>query len=206
MDDLESFFYILCWICCGYSAPGRKIEKFASTFVKWEHPAAREGADSKNSLYMKPFQRQKHLKVTDYFGNVFVTLLDSLHEFFQSYILFDRVRRCKPSPPTLDEAYSTILELVKKATASVETEEASEVPELPAPDDVPPATPEAGSRFSLMDPPRVYHTRSNSSKRTYDESTEVEERGALTKRPRPHAHAPHQPSALSSSSLAADEP
>ncbi len=28
MDDLESFFYVLCWVCCGYSAPGRGSKIF----------------------------------------------------------------------------------------------------------------------------------------------------------------------------------
>ena len=32
MDDLESFFYILCWICCGYDGPGKRSKRFGSTF------------------------------------------------------------------------------------------------------------------------------------------------------------------------------
>ena len=203
MDDLESFFYILCWICCGYSGPGKKIENFASVFVKWEHPVPREGADNKNLLYMKPFQRQKYLKVTDYFGKPFLALLDSLHEFFQTYILFDRILRCKPPPPTLDEAHTKIVGLVKTAIAAVEAEEASEPPEASVLDEAPSPTTRASSRFTLMDPPHVYHARASSSKRPYDEGTEEE---TTAKKPRPHPHAPHHPSALSSSSLAADEP
>lgn len=209
MDDLESFFYVLCWICCGYSAPGKRIEDFYSTFASWEHPTAKLGADCKALLYIQPFKEQLEFTVTDYFGDAFLALVGSLQEFFQFYVSYNKDFNGKPPPPTLDSAVETILRHVKTAIACVEAEEAP-VPDVrPVKDDVSPATPEpADPHFSLMDPPRVYSTRAGSrasSKRVHDEPTEGEE-STSAKKSRSHHHAAFRPSSLSSSSLAADEP
>ena len=138
MDDLESFFYVLCWICCGYSAPGKRIEDFLSAFADWEHPTAKQGADCKTILYVQPFQEQVELKVTDYFGGAFLALVDSLHEFFQSYVIYNKDFKGKRPPPTLDSAMETILGHVKIALACVEAEEAADSVVRSAADGAPP--------------------------------------------------------------------
>ena len=138
MDDLESFFYVLCWVCCGYSAPGKRIEEFSSAFADWEHHTAKQGADVKTILYFQPFQEQVELTVTDYFGDAFLALVDSLHEFFQPYVTYNKDFKGKRPPPTLDSAMETILGHVKTALACVEAEEAADSVVRSAADGAPP--------------------------------------------------------------------
>lgn len=208
MDDLESFFYVLCWICCGYDGPGKRIKDFASTFSKWEDRRPKEGASDKISLFYLYFRDQTDLTVTDYFGDIFLTLVDSLHKFFRHYLtLSDALGGVKPAPPTLETALGAILPLVNAAIASVEAEEAAESPASPTPDDALPATPPdpQDPQFTLMKPPRVYHSRA--SKRTHAESSDGESSASTTaKKSRKKTNAPYQRSSLHSSSLATDEP
>ena len=211
MDDLESFFYVLCWICCGYSAPGKKIEDFSSTFGKWEHPNAQEGAGRKSRLFLRAFSRQLDMSVTDYFGDVVLTLVVSLHRLFQLYLVYNEDFDGQRLPPTLDSAMETILGHVKTALACVEADEAADSVVRSAENGAPPATLKSANpqSISLMDPPHVYSTRArscaSSSKRGYDESSEGDE-NTFAKKRRPHPHESHHPSALDSLSPPDDKP
>ncbi len=161
MDDLESFFYILCWICCGYDGPRKRTEHFASIFSRWEDRRPQEGALQKNALFNEYFPDQIDFIVTDYFGDIFVTLLDSLHRFFRYYVLINDTIGGRPAPPTLDEALSTILPFINTAIAAVEAEESARPEELSA------ATPpEPKDReFTLLDAPQRYSGESPAPKR-----------------------------------------
>ncbi len=205
MDDLESFFYILCWICCGYDGPAKRTKRFGTIFAKWEDRRPQEGALSKKSLFYQFFPDQKHLVVTDYFGDIFVNLVDSLHAFLRSYLMADPVLRVRPSPPTLDEALETILPLINTAIAAVEAEEAAESYSSTKTEDTSPATlPEPKDPdFTLMEPPARYNRDSPAPKRSHSESSGGESSSSTaTKKLRSKRNVQYKPSALSSSSLA----
>ena len=203
MDDLESFFYILCWICCGYDGPGKRTKRFGTIFARWEDRRPQEGALSKMALFYQFFPGQKHLVVTDYFGDIFVKLVDSLHEFFRSYLMVDPVLRVRPTPPTLDEALETIFPLINTAIAAVETEEAAQTEDSSA---APPPDPKDPA-FKLSEAPPGYDRDSPAPKRSHAESSGGESSSSTaTKRSRRKRNLPYQPSALSSSSLADAEP
>ena len=209
MDDLESFFYVLCWICCGYDGPGKRTEHFGSTFEKWEDRRPKEGFSNKTTFFNEFFRNQMDFVVTDYFGDNFVQLLDSLHMFFRRYVLISDELGARRAPPTLDEALATIVPFINTAIAAVEAEEAAESPASTKTEDSSPATPpEPKDRpFTLMDPPPRYDRESGASKRSHSESSGGESStSTATKKSRRKRNLPYQPSALSSSSLADAEP
>ena len=178
MDDLESFFYVLCWICFGYDGPGKRIRHFRSTFSKWEDQRPEEGRMDKICLFFDIFQNQTDFVVTDYFGDIFIDLVDSLHSFFRFYLTIDRVLGARPAPPTLDEALATILPIINIAIAAVEAEEATESSASPKTD----------------------------TARTPAESSDGESStSSATKKLRRESNALYHPSSLNSTALAVDE-
>ena len=178
MDDLESFFYILCWICCGYDGPGKRTKRFGATFEKWEDRRPKEGFSNKTIFFNQFFPRQRYFVVTDYFGDIFVQLLDSLHRFFRRYVLISDDLGGKRAPPTLDEALATILPIINIAIAAVEAEEATESSASPKTD----------------------------TARTPAESSDGESStSSATKKLRRESNALYHPSSLNSTALAVDE-
>ena len=177
MDDLESFFYVLCWICFGYDGPGKRIGHFKSTFSKWVDRRPDEGRMIKIYLFYF-FRDYTDFIVTDYFGDIFLDLVDSLHRFFGFYLTIDRVLGARPAPPTLDEALATILPIINIAIAAVEAEEATESSASPKTD----------------------------TARTPAESSDGESStSSATKKLRRESNALYHPSSLNSTALAVDE-
>ena len=202
MDDLESFFYVLCWICFGYDGPGKRIGHFKSTFSKWVDRRPDEGRMIKIYLFYF-FRDHTDFIVTDYFGDIFLDLVDSLHRFFGFYLTIDRVLGARPAPPTLDEALATILPFINTAIAAVEAEEAPQTEDSSVA--TPPEPKDPG--FTLMDPPPRYNRESGAPKRSHSESSGGESStSTATKKLRSQRNLPYKPSALSSSSLADAEP
>ncbi len=200
MDDLESFFYVLCWICCGYDGPGKRSADFGSIFAKWEDRRPQEGAFHKIVFLLHTlFRDQTYLVVTDYFGDNFLDLLDSLHGFFAHYVNIDRARGVKPDPPTIDKAFATILPFIDTAIAAVEAEESAKTEESSAATPPEPEDPE----FTLLDAPQRYSRESPAPKRSHSESSAGESSSSTAaKKLRSKQNVQYKPSALSSSSLA----
>src|SRR5437899_1123860 len=84
LDDLESFFYVLCWICFGYSGPGKKVDPLPKTLQKWESADPESAADAKQSMFFKRLVSTG--ESTPFFGDIFQELLEDLHRFFQAHV------------------------------------------------------------------------------------------------------------------------
>ncbi|KAF8971794.1 hypothetical protein BDZ97DRAFT_1785176, partial [Flammula alnicola] len=113
LDDLESFFYVLCWVCLGYDGPNQKVEPFPELLQSWESGAPQTAARAKNVFL---FRRIRGSVVTDYFGPIFNTLLTQLQAFFrQQLVTKDNDPDDRPAPFLVDlkpravEDYATVL-------------------------------------------------------------------------------------------------
>lgn len=84
MDDLESFFYVLCWLCSGFYTPGRKLELFPPHLLQWADPDPTRALDAKTVVYTFRFARA--VVPAPYFsgGGVFRNLLRRLRDFFEA--------------------------------------------------------------------------------------------------------------------------
>ncbi len=115
------------------------------------------------------------------------------------YVNIDRASGVRPDPPTLDEAFATILPFIDTAIAAVEAEESAKLEELSAAAPPEPKDP----NFTLMEPPARYNRDSPAPKRSHSESSGGESSSSTaTKRLRSKRTVQYKPSALSSSSLA----
>lgn len=127
MDDLESFFYVLCSICCEYSAPDVSIKPPPKNISEWRTLGEKDLFGSKVRFYREGVD--SYLEVTEYFGEIFRTLIRGLFQFFKNHIVsavLDRQDKsiptsCNPSP-TAGEAYEAILELFSKAIICLDLE------------------------------------------------------------------------------------
>ncbi|KAF8910188.1 hypothetical protein CPB84DRAFT_1743631 [Gymnopilus junonius] len=131
LDDLESFFYILCWICIGYSSPAIKVDPFPAELLEWEDENPRRASWAKDNIFLREFELEN--PVTDYFGPIFYRLLARLRAFFQPHVI--RKRRKAPTNgwPSLtqlqdsesEKDYEAILNIFDEAIAEYEEEEAA---------------------------------------------------------------------------------
>ncbi|KJA23465.1 hypothetical protein HYPSUDRAFT_39923 [Hypholoma sublateritium FD-334 SS-4] len=130
MDDLESFFYVLCSICCGYSAPHVSINPQPKNLVEWTTLGEKDLFASKVRLYREGVD--SYLQVTEYFGEIFRTLIRGLFNFFKTHIdsaVLDRQENQDRSSttscnrtPTAGEVYEIILGLFNNAILSLDLE------------------------------------------------------------------------------------
>ncbi|KAF5323686.1 hypothetical protein D9619_012869 [Psilocybe cf. subviscida] len=83
LDDLESFVYVLAWVCCKYDGPGNPTADDPSMFVKMEHPDDITVSGLKAKLLTAPMRF-----LTPYFQDreIFVNLLYSLAAFCSATI------------------------------------------------------------------------------------------------------------------------
>ena len=173
LDDLESFFYVLCWICFGFSGPGKKLDPLPKTLQKWESTDPESAADAKQSML---FKRLSWAGVcTPFFGDIFQELLQDLHGFFAEQVgrKLDSItqqdtlpiaKQTLPSLPDLipesSQHYETILDFVDTAIRkraallppSVDAE-AIQVTAAPTTSTSQPSTPPRTTSHSL--PPRT---------------------------------------------------
>ena len=127
MDDLESFFYVLCWIVCGYSGPGNKLTVFPRYLLGWE------SADPQLAIvYKLSATSRDHFKetysATPYFGPIFGTLMRQLSAFFSAADVKNRDFGDEPSPSlvelqfTSSKDYEIVLGYVNEAIEALELE------------------------------------------------------------------------------------
>ena len=90
LDDLESFFYLFCWISLGYDGPNQPIlnPRRPRVLRKWTQYDALAAANSKTTMMFVLDD-----DVTDYFGAVFQKLLLALHAFCLTHIIQKRKQR-----------------------------------------------------------------------------------------------------------------
>ena len=82
LDDMESFFYVLCWICFAYDGPGLLIRPQPSFLCLWEELNPEIASDSKRAFlhkYALP-------GMSSWFGTTFETLLQNFRKFLDAEI------------------------------------------------------------------------------------------------------------------------
>ncbi|TFK69108.1 hypothetical protein BDN72DRAFT_897574 [Pluteus cervinus] len=79
LDDIESLFYVLCWVCSHYEAPGVRTGGFSRVFRNWMSPDPEASADAKLKFLLFPLPA-----LPAYFqrGSAFKHLLEKLHQKF----------------------------------------------------------------------------------------------------------------------------
>ena len=128
MDDLESFFYVLCWICCRYSGPGQKLEVLPEAFMHWDDDDAEVASKAKVGALSEDFCTL--YPATPYFGEAFGTLMNQLSAFFsiayvnRYYGPENAVKSFEKTEASLAAfAYDTILNYIDQAIVTVEAED-----------------------------------------------------------------------------------
>jgi serine/threonine protein kinase len=180
LDDLESFFYVLCWITLGYACPNEPILDTSRPRVlwKWDQDDASAAADSKGMImFLGVFSE----KVTPYFGFSFQKLLVALHRFLRSHILRKMEQRHDPTisrkhllelfkPAQAD--YAAVLDIIDQAILDLKSETLNAQYTTPTP-----VTPRRIAQ--LLDfpvTPILSHSRSDSSlKREAEEPDMIDE-------------------------------
>ncbi|CAA7267330.1 unnamed protein product [Cyclocybe aegerita] len=79
-EDLQSFFYLLCHICLGYSGPGEEADPYPLLLEEWndDYDTALEAKEE----FLDDEGREVY-KATPYFGGIFDSLLIELYEFLE---------------------------------------------------------------------------------------------------------------------------
>ncbi|KAJ3504711.1 hypothetical protein NLJ89_g7794 [Agrocybe chaxingu] len=180
LDDLESFFHVLCWICFKYVRPGQKLPNIPQILSFWDHEDHRIAYMAKKTFFSDPLTDRKTGVVSDFFGAPFRKLLENLHAFFRPYAC-----ELLAAPPPLttilstsEEDYKTVLAMFDEAIAQVAGLSTS--PGLPIPSPAAPVTPRRHAPPPPPPPPpqagpsRVSHTSKNSSSSRKRGSAEVD--------------------------------
>ena len=181
LDDLESFLYVLGWICFGYEMPGKPKCPQPDFLCGWE-----DSNPTIASLFKWNFFTAFHLpKMSPWFGKPFKTLLTNFREFLSEEIRrkdrsMDKPRlRLQDLKADAAKHYAIVLKYFDEAIKELELE---------APSDNP---------FFVSDttttPPQA---SASSGKRP---SNDVPEGSPSCKRARRPSYAPRIPSALSTS-------
>ncbi|KAF8576675.1 hypothetical protein K439DRAFT_1397152 [Ramaria rubella] len=114
LDDLESFYYVLCWMVCIYDGPGDQhgshIEETPPVLAAWD--ARDEGAAKRQHMH-----EEFSLPVQPYFGDAVREMTMRLHDFFKY--------RTRGDGPSLDvnRDYDEFIGYVKTAIQHVEPED-----------------------------------------------------------------------------------
>ena len=126
LDDLESFFYVLFWICSTYEkAKQPRRGALPSTLARWEDNDAQSSSDAKNRIITYPLNKYT-CPISTYFGDIFLDLLNSLRQFFKGQI--DRKFHSLGAPrgpltalmPQSEEHYAEVFGYIDLAIKAVE--------------------------------------------------------------------------------------
>ena len=196
LDDLESFFYVLCWITIGYAGPDNPLPPLPPldtsrpcVLREWDQNNERAAAACKKGM-MIVFDE----KVTPYFGPTFQKLLFDLHQFLWPHILEKMQQKCNPKisrKHLLDLTepakahYAAVLGIIDQAIMDLESETpnakyTTPTPVTPTPITLPPVTPTC---------PTHSHSHSDSSclKRQGEEPDMIDE-GPKSKKQKQQAY------------------
>ena len=126
LDDLESFFYVLFWICCTYEKAKRpRRGALPNALAGWEDNNAQISSNAKNIIIFYPFNRHT-CPISAYFGDIFLHLLNNLRQFLKGQI--DRKMNSLDAPrgsltalkPQSEVHYAEVLGYVDLAIKAVE--------------------------------------------------------------------------------------
>lgn len=120
LDDLESFYYLLCKICATYVGPKMQSMTIPDFIKNWDQSNPSKAASAKmNTMLYEDFKPT----VTKYFGKIFQHLLEDLGDFFATVIerkrkdriARERTGKAAPTWHDLSEAserdYAAVLKL-----------------------------------------------------------------------------------------------
>ncbi|CAA7262942.1 unnamed protein product [Cyclocybe aegerita] len=132
LDDLESFFYVFCWICMGYTAIGLPLDPPPDIHTRWETLDEPNLAVSKEHFILVPHGRGSETdEVTQNFGQLFQDVLDAYRSFLAPHISRKSKRDLKPQ--ILEELqsssktdYATVLTILDTAITKLKEEETEE--------------------------------------------------------------------------------
>ncbi|KAI4521430.1 hypothetical protein K525DRAFT_201250 [Schizophyllum commune Loenen D] len=80
-DDLESFYWCLCWICFSFGGPENESKDENLLLKRWQHDDPREAYDSKSTYLKMDFEQER---VKRYFQDpALLELLRFLHDTFR---------------------------------------------------------------------------------------------------------------------------
>ena len=126
LDDLESFFYVLFWICSTYERAKRpRRGALPSALAGWEDNNPRFSSSTKNDILSYPLNKHT-CPMSAYFGDIFLDLLNSLRKFVKGQI--DRKMNSLDAPrgpltaltPQSEVHYAEVLGYVDLAIKAVE--------------------------------------------------------------------------------------
>lgn len=132
LDDLESFFYVLCNLVCLFERPGIRNEKMDDTFRRWENDDADIAAGLKvgfltaRTLRAFPWWGQACQTLLNEFRELLRPIMDDKNDIFYDHITSDEQR---DQFDALEEKYADALDSAVKlfddALLIIEGEDAS---------------------------------------------------------------------------------
>ncbi|CAA7262391.1 unnamed protein product [Cyclocybe aegerita] len=138
LDDLESFFYVFCWVCMRYDVDANLLKD--PPLKEWESENIKLGYLSKKEFLTSEPIEHDHNEVIDTFGPIFQTLFDALRAFLREKYYWKLENR-NTMPTTIDamlprskKDYATFINLFDTSIEALKKEEAtSSSPPLPPP-------------------------------------------------------------------------
>ncbi|KAL1664074.1 hypothetical protein GGF50DRAFT_55590 [Schizophyllum commune] len=197
MDDLESFYWCLCWICFSYEGPGNC--KKSDIPKEWQDNDPQVAAGAKSEHLLSDFESND---VKDYFED-FIPLLEFLHGLFQKMykVKTPLVRKHAAHTRTLkkirEEAKGTYEQVIEMFDRTIDSIRAGGRKPAAEKHDQPPATltlaalPPAPRVTTRMLEPSLPMSFGNKRKASEDSDEEPEK-----KRPQVASTAPTKPSSL----------
>ena len=191
LDDLESFFYVFCWITIGYDGPGKPLTGAdrPRVLLQWDQDDASAAANSKGMMitYLSA-------KVTSYFGPTFQNLLSALHRFLRPHMLSKMEQRDKTEIPRkhlldlIEPAkahYADVLAIIDQGILDLKSEPLNAQHTTPAP-----VTP---TRMTLLpgfrETPTLSHSHSGSSLKRQGEEPDMTDESPKLKKQKRRAYA-----------------
>ncbi|KAF8648188.1 hypothetical protein AX16_006327 [Volvariella volvacea WC 439] len=113
LDDLQSFFYVLSWICIAYEGPGQRRTTLPQMLQSWSDYTDFAYVKGK-SAHHASFDEHFPPNVSPYFGDVFVKLLRELHTALWPASLHTCTQNA-------EELYNACLSAIDAALEGVET-------------------------------------------------------------------------------------
>ncbi|CAA7262378.1 unnamed protein product [Cyclocybe aegerita] len=177
LDDLESFFYVFCWVCMRYTPTGERVK--SPPLGDWETEDPSLLIPVKWTFINPPVA--EHNELVNTFGQAFQDLFDGLRDFTREMHKWKLVNRAtmpnklENMKPHSDKNYAKFLELVDKAIVALEKEEQREQQPNLGPSSQQGPSPSLSEQPSIPAPPRSdsgssqHIEPSSSMKRTRDQ-------------------------------------
>ncbi|TFK23553.1 hypothetical protein FA15DRAFT_642331 [Coprinopsis marcescibilis] len=158
LDDIESFFYVLCYLMLLYKEPGLKNKKVSELLTLWENDHPSIALNSKGMFIYKPSIKADLAMVSDFWGETCKDLLEKFRKRVQEMVVAkDHVRDGNISIEAVRKEglywYDEILALFEGAISELGEEEAPEDADEP-----PTPTPSRATRTSRAQSQPTPHT------------------------------------------------